>query len=95
MDAATSTRDQKKFWILVKSVVDVQSVPPLEDNYTGDFVFSDVDKAIVLNEYFASYQQPCITHCPDRLPSVLPATSVSFAVTSTVITTDDVLSALR
>ena len=55
IDAATSTRDQKKFWTLVESVVDMQSVLPLKDNHTGDFVFSDVDKANVLNKYFASY----------------------------------------
>ena len=98
MDAATSSRNQEKFLTLVKSVVDVQSVPPLKDNQSGDFVFSEVDKAKVLDKYFAGCQQPCLTQCSScnsPMSPVPPVTPVSPAATSATISADDILSTLR
>ena len=83
---------------LVKSVVNVQSVPPLKDNQSGDFVFSEVDKANVLDKYFAGCQQPCLTHCcscNSPISPVPPVTPVSPAATSATISADDILSTLR
>ena len=63
MQAATSTRNQKKFWRLVKSSADVQSVPPLWNDQSSAFEFTDSAKANLLNDWFVSCQQPCATHC--------------------------------
>ena len=63
MQAATSTRDPKKFWKMVKAAVDVQSVPPLMDDSTGHLVFDDTAKAHLLNQWFVSCQQGCTNHC--------------------------------
>ena len=68
MQAATSTRDSRKFWRLVKSSADVQSVPPLWNDQSSAFEFEDSAKADLLNDWFVSCQQPCATHC-----TVLPA----------------------
>ena len=69
MQAATSTRDPKKFWKLVKSTADVQSVPPLWNGQKAAFEFDDRAKSNMLNSWFVSCQQE----------SPLPATS-SFPV---------------
>ena len=98
MDCATSSRNQKKFWTLVKIIVDVQSVPPQKDNLSGDFVFSEVDKANVLNKYLAGCQQSCLTHCSgchSPMSPVPPVAPVSPAATFTTITAKDILSTLR
>ena len=57
MQAATATRDQKKFWKLVKATADVQSVPPLWCDNSDAFVFEDDKKADLLNTWFVSCQQ--------------------------------------
>ena len=69
MQAATSTRDPKKFWKLVKSTADVQSVPPLWNGQKAAFEFDDRAKSNMLNSWFVSCQQE----------SPLPATP-SFSV---------------
>ena len=63
MQAATSTRDPKKFWKIVKSAVDVQSIPPLMDESTGSLIFDNAAKAHLLNQWFTSCQQGCADHC--------------------------------
>ena len=50
MQAATSTRDPKKFRRLVKSSADVQSVPPLWNDQSSASEFSDSAKADLLND---------------------------------------------
>ena len=69
MKAATSTRDSKKFWRLVKSSTDVQSIPPLWNEQAKASEFSDSGKANLLNSWFVSCQQQCNTHC--TTPSAL------------------------
>ena len=63
MQAATATRDPKKFWRIVKKAVDVQSVPPLWNIASGVFECDDINKANLLNRWFVSCQQLCDSHC--------------------------------
>ena len=57
MQAATATRNPKKFWKLVKATADVQSVPPLWSENDNAFVFEDGKKADLLNTWFVSCPQ--------------------------------------
>ena len=59
MQAATATRDPEKFWKLVKTTADVQSVSLLWSEQEDAFVFDDSKKADLLNTWFVSCQQNC------------------------------------